>query len=536
MKFNCLSIKTLPVIIFSVLIILSGCRNNNVEKPLVCHVGGTMRPVTQKLAELYTAKTGIPVEINSAGSGELLAHIEMQKKGDIYICHDPFTDILMKKKLGIDAWTVAELTPVIVVRKGNPKKINGLNDLTRNDVNLILTDYKLSTLGRMLPIIFTKAGIDFNRLNSEKKIVINKSGSYAANYIKMSNADASIVWNAVYELRKNALDRIEIPTQQLPIPDVDAVTSATGKAYKLTPVKVTVSTLKCSSQPEKAGQFARFLTSPAAERVFSEYGFTIDSKTVGQYFHNGIRVSEMPIVDNRKIKLRAYIGAGLRPAFETLIKEFLVKTGITVEPDYGGSGMIITRAREDRIADLFIPGDIWYVNELHRKSGLIASITNMAYFIPVIITQKNNPEKIKGLNDFIRNDIRTAIGQPDACQIGRLTKKIFRKNNIDISQIKTRMESLTVNELGVWIKMGRADAAIVWDAIATNIAEDVNIIKIPSEKNIISTVAIGIMTTSPHPAAADKFVKFITGPTGKSILKKHGYSLEMPNQSKTEKP
>ena len=45
------------------------------NKPLLIHVGGTMKPVMDKVAAQYTARTGRAVEINSAGSGELLAHI-----------------------------------------------------------------------------------------------------------------------------------------------------------------------------------------------------------------------------------------------------------------------------------------------------------------------------------------------------------------------------------------------------------------------------------------------------------------------------
>ncbi|MEA2012870.1 MAG: substrate-binding domain-containing protein, partial [Verrucomicrobiota bacterium] len=101
------------------------------EKPLICHIGGTMRPVVAKLAKLYEKKTGQRIEINAAGSGELLAYIENQQHGDLYVCHDPFLDILMKKfHMGVDGWLMAELTPVIVVQKGNPKNIKGIMDFT----------------------------------------------------------------------------------------------------------------------------------------------------------------------------------------------------------------------------------------------------------------------------------------------------------------------------------------------------------------------------------------------------------------------
>ena len=69
------------------------------------------------------------------------------------------------------------------------------------------------------------------------------------------NADATIVWNAVANLRPEKLDVVRID-KHLPAPNVDAVTSATGKSYVLTPMRVTVATLTCSEHAKAAKKFA----------------------------------------------------------------------------------------------------------------------------------------------------------------------------------------------------------------------------------------------------------------------------------------
>ena len=265
---------------------LWGCSGGGGPKPLQCHVGGTMRPVVQHLAKIYKAETGQDVEINSAGSGELLAHIEFQKEGDLYICHDPFLGLLMNKlRMGVDGWVIAELTPVIVVAKGNPKNIASLTDLARPEVEVALTDYEYSTLGHLLETIFGKAGIDFQQLIKDKEITTNRSGAYVANLIATGNADAGMVWRAVAHLRPNSLDVVPIPEKHLPTPGVDAVTSATGKSYFLTPVRVTVATLTCAAQPEAAKRFAEFVTSNRAAEVLRDFGFTMIAP--GKVYENG---------------------------------------------------------------------------------------------------------------------------------------------------------------------------------------------------------------------------------------------------------
>ncbi len=521
--------RSIPVLVFVVLSVVFGCRDEepSATEPLICHVGGTMRPVMLHLAETYEAETGRPVEVNSAGSGELLAHIELQETGDLYVCHDPFLDILMKKVgMGVDGWTVAELTPVIVVAEGNPKNIQGLADLARDDVDLALTDFEHSTLGHMLPTIFRTVGIDVRELVKQKDVQINKSGGYVANLVKTGNADAAMVWNAVGRLREDALDVVEIPSEHLPTPGVDTLTSATGKAYALTPVRVTLATLTCARQPEAAQAFAEFVSSDRGAKAFAEFGFTVRPAAKG--YEDGKPVAEGAAhVTAGRATLRMYAGAGLRPAVDELIDAFAAETGIAVEPDYAGSGVAVSRARQDPHADLFIPGDAWYVDRLQELSGLVEERSPVAWFVPVIIVAKGNPKEIASLADFARDDVRVALGRAEACQIGRISGRILKKGGVSRSDLSAR-ESLTVNELGVWIKMGTADAAIVWDAIAANIADSVDVIPIPPEQNVISKVVVALLETSEHKPAARKFVAFMTGDSGQAILKRKGYRTEAP--------
>lgn len=286
-------LRRLKMRVFVLMLVLALYQSSAVceekKQSLLCHVGGTMRPAMEQIAKAYEKDTGNKVEVNSADSGELIAHIELQRNGDLYVCHDPFMDQLMTKKLGVDAWTIAELVPVIAVKKGNPKKIAGLQDLTRPEVSLVFPDYEASTLGHILPSIFKKGGVDFEKLNKEKKVVLNRSGSYAANYVVTGNADATIVWNAVAFLRSKDLDVIDI-SEALPRPDIDTVTSATNKTYRLMPVRVTVSTLTVSKDLGAASKFAEYIGSDKASAILASFGFTIDKAHLKKEYENGSKV------------------------------------------------------------------------------------------------------------------------------------------------------------------------------------------------------------------------------------------------------
>ena len=263
----------LGVGLVSAAIVPVGCKSEAEDEALLCYVGGTMRPAMEKVVEAYKAKTGQEVRLDHGGSGELLIRIETEKRGDLYVCHDPFLTILEGKGLG-KGETVAEIVPVIVVAKGNPKGIHSLTDLGKEGVRLIVTDFEHSTLGHMLPTIFRRAGAD-----AEKKIRANivkmvRSGGQAANDVGIGTLDAAIVWNAVAFLRQDKVDIVPIGPEHMPRADLDAVTSATGKLWDISMIRVTVAALNCSKKPEAARKFLEFVTSPEVHRIFVDFGFS----------------------------------------------------------------------------------------------------------------------------------------------------------------------------------------------------------------------------------------------------------------------
>ena len=232
-----------------------------------------------------------------------------------------------------------------------------------------------------------------------------------------------------------------------------------------------------------------------------------------------------------KVTLKLYVGAGLRYAVDELIEEFRKQTGIEVEPDYGGSGILLSRVQLKKDADLFMPGDAWYVERLHEKTGLAEpkDRARIGYFVPVIVVRKGNPKNVRSLRDFFRGDVKAAIGNtsPQGPAVGQTTVELFKKHDLDASKLDA-IQSLTVNELGNWVATGHADAAVVWRAIALNKADELDIIEIPREKNVISEVVVAVVKNSRHRPEAKKFADFMTGDDGRAILTRLGYQIGPP--------
>lgn len=226
--------------------------------------------------------------------------------------------------------------------------------------------------------------------------------------------------------------------------------------------------------------------------------------------------------------LRLYCGAGIRPPAAELVAQFEREHGVKMESDYAGANILLSRIKLTREGDLYMPGDVRYVQQAEAE-GLIASSVNACYFIPVILVAKQSSKPVRGLADLAAPGLRVGFGDGEACAIGRVTEDILEKAGLR-EQIQPNIvfRSLTVNELGVQIKAGKLDATIVWDAIARQYSDVGEIVEIPPDANVISIVPVAVLKSAKHPQLARKFQKFVTSRRGREIFARHGYTTDLP--------
>ncbi len=233
---------------------------------------------------------------------------------------------------------------------------------------------------------------------------------------------------------------------------------------------------------------------------------------------------------SRKSKeLLLYCGAGIRPPAEELVETFRREHGVKIATDYAGSETLLSTIRLVRRGDLYMPGDKHYVEQAARE-GMILSQRSVCYFVPTILVQKGNPKNISSLEDLLKPGVKLGLGDEKACAIGRKCKRIFAKNNIAWAEVEKNLkfQSLTVNELGMQIQATSLDAVIVWDAIAQYYSEYGEEIPILVEKNVISTVDIGVLSFTKNRSLAEEFVEFAASARGRNIFRKHNYTVEPP--------
>jgi molybdate transport system substrate-binding protein len=160
-----------------------------------------------------------------------------------------------------------------------------------------------------------------------------------------------------------------------------------------------------------------------------------------------------------------------------------------------------------------------------QDKGFIDYEKSVAYHIPVIVVPKGNPANIAGPDDLTNPGVRVALGDPEACAIGRLADKILEKNGIaDAVLDNTVVYGTTVNALILYVSGGDVDAAITWEETVLFAPNETEVIEIPAEENIIQTIPIGTLTFSENKESAEEFVDFVTSDYGKTVYEKYGFT------------
>jgi len=222
-------------------------------RELVVLCGSSFVPPTEQLCSEFTAQTGIETVYTVGGSEDLLPHVKAGIKGDIFITHDPFHDYTRDANALADDVQVGFVAPVLAVQKGNPKAIKSVEDLTRPDLKVALSNPEYSTCGEMVFALLEKKGIkDAVMKNVGNRLT--KGHSNIGTFLKTQAVDAGIMWNGVAHTFADSLEIVQTPYE-----------------YEQE-IRVHIMGLSYTKQPEALRQFMEFARKRGPE-IFAEHGY-----------------------------------------------------------------------------------------------------------------------------------------------------------------------------------------------------------------------------------------------------------------------
>lgn len=232
------------------LLLACGAESAPSERPLRVFAPASMAAVLQELAVDYAATgAGLPFALHCAGTPQLVLQLAAGATADLLLAAD-LPQMQRAMELGVviaPPQVVAGNHLAIAVAAGNPKQVQGLADLARADLAVVLCNHEVPA-GAYARAALRQAGVVVRPVSEEGNVLA------AATRVRLGEADAAIVYRTDANLP--GLQAIALPVQH----DVAA--------------QYWVAATRCGDQAGAARLLA-YLRSERARALFLQAGFSL---------------------------------------------------------------------------------------------------------------------------------------------------------------------------------------------------------------------------------------------------------------------
>jgi len=358
---------------------IAGCASNapanrsgtEAENRLVVRSGGNVRTVLKSLVAEFEEQSGTKVRYTAGGPGKMLSEVLRKKNADLYIAAD-LRHVRRAEDRGVVARKIvlAELRLAMVVRKGNPKRIACLDDLTRAATRVFIESPRGCQLGNATEQLLRLNGLRIAPAASVDGCPLSP-GNFVQ-FLESGRIDAAVVWDST--ARKLA-------------GRVDVVPIAGARNVRVNIVGVV---FRFARHPERAAEFGRFLKSSHSRATWERHGFrTVEAQSVLTRTDHDDRLRQA--ADGMIRASEGILAPVYAPLAEHLTRELQLadKEGVGIDLGSGPGMLIIELCKRTRLhwinADInpyfFAPffARARQNGIAHRVSGISADAQNMPF-------------------------------------------------------------------------------------------------------------------------------------------------------------
>ncbi len=454
-----------------------------IDKPeLVVFCAAGVKPPVVELARQFEQEYGVSVRFHFGGSGTLLSNLLIARQGDLYLAGDAgYVEKALEKGVVEEILPLAYMKPVVVVPRGNPKGINSVEDLLGEGMRIALGNPGAAAIGKQTAALLKASG-HWERLKArvEADGVFKPTVPEIANDIKLGAVDAGIVWDAT----ARQYPELEI----VPLAEL-----AAGRK------EISIGVLVSSEDPTLSLRFARYLNSTVGNEIFRKHHYD-------------------PVPGDAwawQPEITFFCGSVNRRAVVDVVAAFEKREGVTVNTLYNGCGILTAQMRTIRqdedgagFPDTYMACDRYYLDNVKDwfQEDLDVSEADIVIAVP-----KGNPKRIRGLRDLVEPDMRIAVGQPDQCTIGALTRMLLEKEGL-YEQIMQRVVTQTSSSamLVPCVTTQSVDAALAYVTDTLAEAERVDTVRIDSPY-AKAVQPFSIARSSAHKYLGRRLLKAVAG-------------------------
>jgi molybdate transport system substrate-binding protein len=230
------------------------------------------------------------------------------------------------------------------------------------------------------------------------------------------------------------------------------------------------------------------------------------------------------------VTLTVSAASSLTTAFTEIGKRFEAQTGDTVLFNFGASGSLAQQIEQGAPVDLFASANVGFVAELEQK-GLVlpGTVQNYARGQIVLWTRSDSSVKLERIEDLAQPAIgKVAVANPDRAPYGLAAREALKAAGVwEALQPKLVMAE-TIQQTHQYAETGNVDAAIGALSLSVPAAaggKPGRYVVVPQELYAPLDQALAVIKGTKNEAAARAFASFITGPQGREVLQKYGFTV-----------
>ncbi|MCA9109309.1 MAG: molybdate ABC transporter substrate-binding protein [Planctomycetaceae bacterium] len=378
---------------------------------LTMYAAAGMRTAVEQIAHQYEQEYGTHIDLQYGGSNTLLNQLQVNEfeTADLYLAADDFyTDKAVELGLAAEVLPIGHQRAVIAVRKDQKKEIQSLADLLRDDVTVAVANPDQAAIGKATRRLLRKIEVDGTTRWNQLEAAVTQHGVFkptvndVSNDIKLGAVDAGIVWETTVAMPSN---RDEL--QAIPVPELEGE-----------PDLISIAVLNSSQQPTAALKFARYLTaSDKGLPVFAEFGaHPVDGDIWEEY-----------------PQMNFYCGAVNRRVVEDVVTRFEEREGVEINTIYDGCGILTGRMKTIEgqqtslgFPDVYMACDVYYLDNVREWFQEAANVSD----VEIVIAVPKGSDVVRSPDDLIKPGVRVAIGQPEQCTIGALTRRMLDEEGL----------------------------------------------------------------------------------------------------------
>ena len=223
--------------------------------------------------------------------------------------------------------------------------------------------------------------------------------------------------------------------------------------------------------------------------------------------------SDDPPGDRAAVVVHA--AAALRPVLEKAAPEFQRDAGIQIELRFSASEALLLNLKLTKQGDLFLPADDSYVAAA-RADDLVEQDYALATLTAVAVLRAEFPKDTKDViwDDFLSPSFRLVQPNPDATAVGKVTRERLKPTGM-WARIEAARPTMvgTVTEAANAVKLGSADGAIVWDAVAAGYPA-LKVVRLPHLDQVTANVSVAVCKHATNRAEARWFAQYLESEPG----------------------